>query len=77
MRYTMILVVAVILTITAGAAPTSPSKDEMEKIYAENLRLRAESDQLDKKIVELNLQIEKTKKAIANLQYVEAENNRL
>jgi uncharacterized protein YlxW (UPF0749 family) len=76
MRYGMILVLAALFMVTADATPTSPSKEEMKKIYAENLRLKDESDQLDKKLAELNLQIEQTKKAIANLQYVEAENNR-
>jgi|WetSurMetagenome_2_1015567.scaffolds.fasta_scaffold95203_2 hypothetical protein len=76
MRYGMILIVATILMVTAGAASTSPSKADMQKIYPENLRLKGESDQLDKKITELNLEIELTQKAIANLQYVEAENQK-
>ncbi len=74
MRYGMILVLAMMLMVTAGAASTSPSKGDMKKMYAENLRLKAESEQLEKNLAELTLQIEQTKKAIANLQYVETEN---
>ncbi len=76
MRHVIFWVIVTMFMVTAGSASTSPSKDDMKKIYAENLRLKAESDQLDKKMAELNLEIELTKKAIANLQYVEAENQK-
>jgi len=70
----MLFLLASLLLLTGGTGV--PSQDQMSKMYAENLRLKAESEQLDKQLAELNLQIEQTKKALANLQYVEQENGK-
>jgi prefoldin subunit 5 len=74
MRYVLVLLSG--LGLMAGAAANSPSREQMKQIYAANQRLKVQAEQLDMQLAQIERQIEHTKKAIANLQYVEAENEK-
>jgi len=76
MRYMIGLGLLLVLTAVAAGPGDSSSKDELKMVYAENLKLNEESRELDKQLAQMNLQIEQTRNAVANLQYVEKENSK-
>jgi hypothetical protein len=76
MRYALVFVLGLAIAAGVGAAAGSDSKAQMRTLYEENMRLKEECAQLDKTLADLTFQIELTKKAVANLEYVQAENEK-